>query len=198
MPAAGDADGVRIGDDGHDVVVLFRKRRKGAEHVRLRERGGVALNAAERLGHAFAHLAEQLVFEPGKLLGSAHDLVFEFLEFSGDIPFAVRQGLLADIALRRHADIGFRDLYVIAENLVVAYFQVLDPGGVPLLAFHLGNHAAGVVEQAAQPVHLLVVAVPDQAQFAHGKRAVFGNGGQNMPGQRVQRVQRAVEGAQVL
>lgn len=194
----GYADGVRIGDDGLDVVILLRKDCERTEHVRLRERRCVALDAAERFRHAFAHFAEQLVFKPRELFGGAHDLVLQLFKFGRNIPFAVCKGLFANIALRRHAYIGFCNFYVIAKYFVIADLQVFNAGRVPFLPLHFGDHGAGVVQQAAEPVHLAVVTVPDQAEFSYGKGAVFSDGGDDMFGKRIQRIERVVERAQVI
>ena len=118
------------------------------------------------------------MFQHQQPLVGAEDLVFQLLEFGGDVPFAGGQGLFAGEAVRHAAHIAAADLDVIAEHLVEADLQLGDAGLLPQFGFQLGEHPLAPVHDVPQLVHLGVVAGADGAAVLEvGRRVVHQGAG---------------------
>ena len=106
---------------------------------------------------------EELILQGHHPVRGGEDLVFQVLQLLGDVPLPVHQGLLADVGVRHLVLEGVGHLDVIAEDLVVADLQGPDAGALLLLGLDLRQDALAAVHDVPQAVHLLVVAVPDEA-----------------------------------
>ena len=103
--------------------------------------------------------------------------MLQVLQLLGDVPLAVHQRLLADIGVRHLVLKGVGYLDVVPEHLVVADLQGPDARFLLLLGLDLRQDALAAVHDAAQAVHFLVVAVPDEAALPDGERRLVADGG---------------------
>ena len=98
------------------------------------------------------------------------------LELGGDVSLGILDCLLANVVARDVSTpglgLGVRDLDVVAENLVEADLQALDPGPPNLLGLKLGDPRLAPLGGFAKLVQPRVVPVADQASFLHGQRRV--------------------------
>ena len=126
-----------------------------------------------------------LFFECQRLVARAQHLVFEGFEFVGDVAFAVFQGLAAYPVQRGEVALAARDFDVVAVDVVVAHFQVVEAAFLFFGGFQFGEDAVAVVRELVQAVEFGVVAGGDDAAvFGNKRRAfdqrarqVFGDGG---------------------
>ena len=72
---------------------------------------------------------------------------------------------------------GVGDLDVVAEDLVEADLEAVDPGPADLLGLVLGDPRLAAPGDLAQLVEVGVIAVADQAAFLDGQRRVVDQGG---------------------
>ena len=68
------------------------------------------------------------------------NLVFQFLDFLGDITLAVGKGLLTDVVVGNLVHKGLGNFNIVAEYPVVADLQGADTGLFPFLGFQLQDH----------------------------------------------------------
>ena len=171
------------------VAVVHCHRRQRCQGIRLRQGRGGALNPLGRGADLLPQRGEQFIFQSHHPLRGGEDLLLQILKFLGDVPLGVDQGLLADVGLRHLVleRIGYFD--VIAEDFVVADLQRADAGALLLPGLHLHNDALAAFEDMAQPVHLRVEAVPDEAAFPHGKGRIVTDGCTNPGPHILQKVQ---------
>ena len=133
------------------------------------------------LGGRLPQLGEKLILQSGQLVLSVQDGVLHLLQLGGDVPLAVHQRLFADVGIGDLPGVAFGDLDVIAEHLIKPYFQGFDTGFLLLLGLHGGHHVPSAGEDAPQPVHLLVVALPDKAALPDGEGGFLHKGGIDGP-----------------
>ena len=75
--------------------------------------------------------------------------------------------------------IGFRDLDVVAEDVVEAHFQRLNAGARALARFDLRDVLPAVAAEVAQLIELGVKAGANGAAVGEIQRRLIGDGGQN-------------------
>ena len=126
--------------------------------------------------HLLPQGGEQVVLQGDHPVAGGEDGVLQVLQLLGDEPLAVGQGLLADVVGGDLVVVGAADLDVVAEDLVVAHLQALDAGLLPLPGLHLGDDPLAPRENLPEPVHLAVVAVPDEAPLPDGEGRVVHDG----------------------
>lgn len=131
MPAVPDGNHIAVSHLGTTVAVAACHLGKRAIYIELRQHIRRFLNPVHIFRHLHADIAEELIFKRHTLLAGAEHLRFHILELLGDITFAVCQRLLADIPVRHLVYVGFGNLYVIAENAVIADLQRLDSRRLP-------------------------------------------------------------------
>ena len=115
------------------------------------------------LGYLGAHLPEEGALQLlHALLGvEEHGLVL--LELRGDEPLPANQCLTPGVIVWDMSEIGVADLYVVAEDPVVAHLQRPDAGAVTLGALQAGDVPASVSGNAPQLVQLRGEALPDDS-----------------------------------
>ncbi len=151
------------------IAVVHRRRGERDQHVQPAHAGRGLLHLAHLAGGGLPQLAEELVFQSGDPGLRRQDLVLQVLELLGDEPFAVHQGLLADIILRHHAVIALGHLDIIAEHLVEAHLQALDAGALLFPPLQRGHHVRPMRQDIAQTVHLFVIAGADEVPLSDGE-----------------------------
>ena len=186
LPDLDDAGFVHV---GAAVVVPHRHHGKGGEGVDLRHRRGGLLDAGGLGGDPLAQLGEQLVLQGHHPVRGGQNLLLQVLQFLGDVPLAVHQGLLTDVGVRHLVLKGVGYLDIVAEDLVVADLQRSDAGALLFPGLDLGDDALAALEDMPQAVHLFMVAVPDEAALPDGKRRLVADGGGNVGPQVIQGVQ---------
>ena len=154
------------------VVVLHRHRRQRAQAVQLRYCGGGPLYPGHGVAQGLAQPGEQLIFQRRIPVGGRENIVLQILQLLCDVALAVDQRLLADVCPRHQLLEGVGDLDVVAEYLVVADLQGADAGLFLLGSLHGGDDALAAVEDAPQPVHFRVKAVPDELTLPHGEGGI--------------------------
>ena len=96
----------------------------------------------------------------------AEDFAFQLLERGGSEAFRADQRLLAFVVRRHAVEVGFGDLDVVAEDLVVADFQRGDVAALALGRFQPRDHAARVGGERAQLVNFGTEAAPNHVAIA--------------------------------
>ena len=180
MAAVLDGDGIAVVDVGADVLVAGGHVRQGLEAVQLGQKPCGAADAGFPLGHEIADLVEQLVLQGAKLVLGAQDGGLHVLQLLGDVTLVVGQGLLAYVGIGDHIHEGLGDLDVVAEDLVVAHLEGLDAGAFLLLSGYPLHPALTVGHDAAEAVHLGVVALLDHAALTDGKGRLLADGAGNL------------------
>ena len=168
VTALDDAEFVALVHDRAAVVVLGGDLRQCRQNVQLGDGVGGSLDAVELTADGAEQFGEELVFQRDEPLVRAQNLAFQLFQLLRDVAFAGGEGLFADVGLRHHAFIGVADLDEVAENVVVADFQLGDAGLLPQTGLELGEDALGVIPDGTQFVHLGVVARGDDAAIFQG------------------------------
>ena len=110
-----------------NVIVLAGRAGKAVQAIDSGNRIGNALELGAPAVHAFAKLAENLVFQRMDVDFGIADDGFAFLHLRRDIAFAIHRRLLADILVRNRlrglCHLRLRDFDVITEHAVVTDFQ---------------------------------------------------------------------------
>ena len=94
----------------------------------------------------------------------------------GDDAFAVGDGLLAEVVVGDEVEIGLRDFDEVAEDLVVADFEVFDAGPFTFLCLVCGDPVLSFGGGAAEGVELFVVAVSEHAAVLDGDGGLVDDG----------------------
>ena len=110
------------GDLGTAVAPLNSYGSERAEGVR-RGNGGSGLLDPDSLGsQLLPKLGEELIFKGGQPVLCGKDLIFQLLQFLGDVALAVGKGLLADLVRRYLIHKGLGNFDIIAEDTVKSDF----------------------------------------------------------------------------
>ena len=133
--------------------------------------------AVYAIRHFVAHLAEESVLQLHDLFFRAENLRLIFFQGGGDVALGVGRGLLA-VVIGGDGDVaaGFGDFNVVAEDVVEADLEVLDPRPLPLRLFDLGDERLAAGAQFPQGVQFGMVAVLDQAALAQQHRRLVHDG----------------------
>ena len=103
--------------------------------------------------------------------------MLQLLQFLGNIPLGVDGGLLPRPVGGHQVNLGLGHLDVVAKDLVGLDLHVLDTGLLLGAHLQLSQQLGGVVQNVALVVHLLIVAVPDEAALPHGEGGLVHQGG---------------------
>ena len=176
VPSALDGNFPSQGDFRTAVAPLNRHGGEAAQGVRSGHGGGGLLHPGGLLGKIFPQLGENLIFQGGEpVLGGEH-LVFQLLQFLGDVAFAVGQGLLADVVFRHLVDKGLGYFNIISEHPVEAHLQGADAGFLPLRGLDGGDGAAAALHNVPQTVGFLAGALADDAALPDGQGRIVNQG----------------------
>ena len=133
---------------------------EGVHHGYLLRRG---LDALHAVGDGVPQVAEVLVLQLADPLLSCGELGLELLELGGEIALVGDEGLLADIVLGQLAGEGLGHVDVVAVDPVIAYLEALYASALALGRLHLGYQLGALVADVAQAVHLLGIALAQDA-----------------------------------
>ena len=159
------------------IPAVRRRPGETGGHIGLREGRRDAQDGGARRGHDLRQFPEQPVLEGADALFGAGEALLELLEFLGDVPLGVHQGLAAHIVPGDAVAVALPDLDGVAEDLVVADPQRGDAGARPLPALQVADRRAAVEPQPAQFVQLLGDPLPDQVpRLPDDRRGVLGDG----------------------
>ena len=164
-----DVDDPAVVHRGAAIAVLRRYGGERTQHVQVAYAPRHSLHLAHPLGSGIPQMAEQLILQRRHPALGGQNLVLQLLQLLGEKPLAVHQGLLADVILRHQAVVAFGHLDVIAEHLVIAHFEALDAGALLLPALQRGHHVRAVVDHVPEVVHLVVIALADEAALPDGE-----------------------------
>ena len=128
-----------------------------------------------------------MILERRDLLLRSEDLRLEVLQLLGDEALRIREGLLADVALGYLVAPAVAHLDVVAEDLVVADLECLDPRARALTFLHLLQERFAVARNGVQFVERRVIARADDAALAYGQPRLIDN-------RTLQRIAQLVEG----
>ena len=107
-------------------MVFFGEVGVSSEGVGLGECARAAVEGVAVLVERGKQCFVVLFFQRQSLVARAQYLVFEGFEFVGDVAFAVFQGLAAYPVQRGEVALAARDFDVVAVDVVVAHFQVVE------------------------------------------------------------------------
>ncbi len=139
MPSVADINDRGIFHLRTAVAVQIGNLRKRAQHIRLCEHLRGRLHAVHRRRNLLTNFREQLIFQLNNALLRLQHGVFILLELLGNIPLAVRKGLLADVMRRNMVGMLARYFNIVAEHAVVADLQLLYAGRLALALLDRGN-----------------------------------------------------------
>ena len=154
MPSVAHTNPQTSVDCGAHVAAMpcdFRQRHHRVEFANgasgFEDRRGVRLQVAQQL-------RENLELEFLERRFRRQNLALEFLERGRGEALGADQSLLALVVGGHALEIRFRDLDVVAENIVVADLQRRDAGALALCRLQFCDHAARAGREAAQFVDL--------------------------------------------
>ena len=157
-------------DLGADILVARGDLGERTEHVQLRHGVSGALHARDLLRHHVAHLDEEIIFQLVDLLARVRERALQLFELRGEIPLARYECLLADVVVGQLGLRAVRHVEIVAEDAVVADLQLLHAGRLALALLELCDHLRAVVAHAPQVIHLLAVALAEDAALAQRDR----------------------------
>ena len=173
VPAALDLEGGRVVDDGPGIASLDRELREPLGHV---ERGEGAGSPRDILGPADdigAEIVEVRLLQSQRLVGRAGDPRLQLAELHGRVAHGAREGLAVNEGLGQRLGPLRRHLDVVAEHVVVAHLEGVDPGLGAVAGLQLADQAPAVVAQLHHLVERLIVAARDHAAVPDaGRRAL--------------------------
>ena len=173
-----------------DISVSGSHVRQRAQHVQHADVLAGLLHPVHLSGHLLPHLGEEPIFHILNPIPGGEQIVFQFFQFLGEIPFVVHQGLFPDI-IRRNIGLSgrFGHIDVIAEHFVVADFQFFDAGAFPLPLLHGQNVVCAMVPNVPKTVQLLAESGANHTTLPYAQRRLLADGFPNHPGHIFQNVQ---------
>ena len=172
MPTVFDVDHAVVGHLRADIAVAHRRNRQRDERVERLERQCRALNPRNLVREVVAHLGKQSLLQPHRLFVRAEHRFLDLVQLRRGVALAVGERLLARIAVGHLIVVRLGDLDVIAKDLVVLDFEVLDFGQLALLRLEVRNPLLAVLRRAAQLVQLRAVPLADVRAVVHEQRRV--------------------------
>ena len=176
MAARRDGDGIAEVDLGLAVMIVDGDGCKAAQHVQLRDSLRRLLDAGGFPRDKLPQRHKQVVFQRHNAVLGRQNGAFQFFEFFRDVPFAGRERLLADIAVRDQIQLALCDLDIIAEHAVISHAQVPDAGLFLFAGLDLREHPLAAGLDGAQLIELFVRAVADETALAQQKRRIVHDG----------------------
>ena len=163
MPPADDLQRRIVAQFGARVAARRRDLGQREPDIQLRQRR--RRSAQPRL--IARHLAQrrqiQVALQRGDLLLRVQHHALALAQLLGDVALAVRQRLPALIVVGHAAQVGLRDLDVVAEDLVVADAQRLDAGALALALLQRRDPPLRLARRGGQRVQFGAVATAQQA-----------------------------------
>src|SRR5580704_18162614 len=176
MPPADDekfAGGIEL---RADVAAIRGQLCKRGEDIQLRLGRRGASQTHRLRGNGRTDIHEQLAFDFENAFVGGKNLALVFLELGGSEAFGVDQRLLALIVRRREMQIRFRNLNVIAKNLIETDFERADSSAFAFPLFHGRNDLFAMPAQIAQLVELAVIAAANHSRIRGERRRLIRNG----------------------
>ena len=183
VAALADDEVEGVVDDGATVGEGEGAVGEALEDVELGDGGGGGLDGGELGDGLGAEGLEELVFEGVAFVLGAVDAAFVFLELGGDVALGVDDGLAALVGGGDEGELGFADLDVETEDVVVADAEGANAGGFLLLGLVAGNPGVAVLGGLAVGIEVGVVAFADDAAFADGEGRVVDEGAGQLGGE---------------
>ena len=193
-----DLDDVTVIHLGTHVLVARGHRGKRQVNVGFGKQRGGFLHALAVLCHKCADFLEKLVFQSANAIARTQNLGLHFLELLGNVSLSANQRLLADVVCGNQIGKGAADLNIVAEHLVISHLERLDAGALALGSSGLLNPVFAVAHDGAKLVHLGVIALGDHAAVTHRERRLFANARIDTVANVLQKIQLAINGAQLL
>ena len=150
------------------VVVAAGYLGQGDQAVDLRQRAGQLQEPRGLLRSLRPQPLEQLLFERELAALGAEDLLFQRLQFVGDIALGIGQRLPAHVVVGNPMLLGLPHFEVVTEDPVVADLERRDAGRLAFLSFETGDVPLAVPRQRPEPIQLRVDASGDHAALGQG------------------------------
>ena len=144
MASTGNRYRVVRGQFGTNVPIPRCHLCERGEDIDLGHSGSNAQDAVTPGSHLAANLAKDGALQLGNPGPSIEDQRFVLLELRGEVTFCSHQRLLAYIVLGDPVDVGGGDFDIVAEHLVIAHLERLDPGPIALGSFQIGQVFLGI------------------------------------------------------
>ena len=176
VAALGDGQVIAVVDLRPAVAVADGDLRQAGGHVDLRQMVRSLQQPLAGCGQLLAHCGEQFVLQFQAAFLGGTDVVFQLLEFRGDEPLGIDQGLLADEVVGKFGGLAAAQFEIIAEHPVVADLEASKARALPLPPLQFQDHPLAVAQQDEEPVQFLVEPFADQVAFPQTDRRIVADG----------------------
>ncbi len=149
---------------------------EGGQGVDLPDHPGHVLDPRSLGGHGFPQLLKQVQLQGLDFFLRAGDFRFVLLEFRGNEPLGIDEGLFPEVFRGHPVEMFFGDFEVVAVNFVESHFQNRDAGAFFFLGFEGGNPGFAVPTEPLQPVQLFVAPGFDERTVFEMERGVVDQG----------------------
>ena len=167
VPAFPDVQGLAVVHLGTAIVALYGLLCKARKHIHLGEDAAVHLDGGNLLLDAADELPVQAGLDGVDAVFGREDFLLVLFQLFGDITLRIHQGLLADPLRRNLVPIGVADLNIVAENVVVGYFERADAGAFRLPLLHLQEVILAACAEGAELVQFCIHARADDGALPH-------------------------------
>ena len=168
MPAVFDINNAFFVDIRADITVAFRHQRQGGKCIQPRHCLCRALNPVHLRCNLIPDAAVQLIFQSIQFVFCSENHILQLFQLRSNIAFRIGQRLFSCIVIRHHRLVGIGHFQIIAEHLVIFYFQIFDSCFFPLFIFQFCQPVFSVGLGSSELVDLLIIAVPDNISLFHG------------------------------
>ena len=127
------------------------------------------------LGSLFPDGIEDLIFKPYNSFLRSENLGFKLFKLLSYKSLAVCKRLLSYVILGHKLLESVGHFNIIAENAVIADFELFDTCFLLLSVLNVGNISLSVGNNVTQGIKLFIKAVFNHAALAHGKRRLVNN-----------------------
>ena len=158
------------------IMIFIRHKGKACEYIQLCHRLCRLLDTQNLRGNLIADTGKKLIFQRRQLLLRTKDRVLQFLQFRRNITLGIGQRLLADIVRRHQILIGIGHFQIISEYFIEFDPEIFDAGPLPLLRFNLRQPGFPLGSGGAEPVHILMITVPDHISLPDRNGRILLNG----------------------
>ena len=178
-------------ETGRDPHVCHRPKRSGgysgfrqqsapaSGHVKFSHRRGCRANSLRLIGRLLPQHVENALLDFQNLFFGGQNLVLIHLEFGRSKALGIHQRLLAFVIGGRKVLVSFRNLDVVAKDIVEAHLKRCDTGSLAFARLDLRNELTAVLAEVPQFVKFGIIASADSAAIGDVDRRAIGKRADN-------------------